>query len=285
MAAPQPPGAAPIAVVAGTGSFPEAVCQAILARGGRVFVVALEGFAASALDRHPHVRLRLGQYGAFLSAIRKAGCREVVFVGGVRRPESWRDLVPDLGLIRRLPRVVQLFRGGDDHLLSGVVRITEEAGFAVRGVHEIAPGLVLGPGPFGARAPGAEDLADIARGLAALDALSPYDVGQGLVISGGRVLAIEAAEGTNAMLERVAQLRAGRGGPRRGVFVKAPKRGQNLKVDMPAIGPETIERAAAAGLTGIAARAGGVLTVEPERMLALADAAGLFIHGVGEEGA
>ena len=138
------------------------------------------------------------------------------------------------------------------------------------------------PDSLGARPVSPDDEADIAFGARLLEALSGFDAGQGAVVAAGRVLAIEAAEGTDAMLARVAELRANgrlrRMGPA-GVLVKAPKRGQDLRLDMPAVGPNTIEGAARAQLRGVALAAGRVLLVERERCAREADAAGLFAYG------
>jgi UDP-2,3-diacylglucosamine hydrolase len=179
-----------------------------------------------------------------------------------------------------------LFRRGDNGLLVGLAAIFEREGIRIVGAHEAAPRLVAPAGPIGARAPSPEDETDIALGARLLEALSAFDAGQGAVIAAGRVLAIEAAEGTDAMLKRVADLRSqGRlriAGPA-GVLVKAPKRGQDLRLDMPAIGPKTIQNAATAQLRGAAVAAGRVLIAERELLSREADAAGLFVAGFSHE--
>jgi DUF1009 family protein len=277
----------PLAIVAGAGSFPLAVADAVVAGGREVYVVALAGISDPDIGRFPHCWIGLGQFGHFLSNVTREGCREVVFVGAVTRPQDWRDLAPDVGLLRRLPRVIKLFRGGDNHLLSGVLRLTEEAGLRVRGVHEVAPRVLLPEGPLGAREPDAEAEADIMLALDLLRALSPFDVGQGAVVAHGRVLAVEAADGTDGMLAHVAGLRRSgrlklRG--RQGVLVKAPKRGQDMRVDLPAFGPSTVAGAQAAGLRGIAGPAGRALVVDGDKLAAAADAAELFVIGLVTDG-
>jgi DUF1009 family protein len=175
-----------------------------------------------------------------------------------------------------------LFRRGDNGLLVGLAAIFEREGIRIVGAHEAAPRLVAPVGPLGARAPSPEDETDVALGARLLEALSAFDAGQGAVVAAGRVLAIEAAEGTDAMLMRIAEMRAsGRlrlAGPA-GVLVKAPKRGQDLRLDMPAIGPSTIQNAAKAQLRGTAVAAGCVLIVDRVRSAREADAAGLFVAG------
>jgi hypothetical protein len=123
---------------------------------------------------------------------------------------------------------------------------------------------------------------EIARGFALLSATSAFDIGQAAVVAGRRVLAVEAAEGTDAMLDRVAAMRAsGRitVPTGTGVLVKAPKHRQDRRFDLPSIGPGTVTRAATAGLAGIAVVAGATIVAEPQRLAEEADRAGLFVAG------
>jgi hypothetical protein len=184
--------------------------------------------------------------------------------------------------LKRAPELAQLFRGGDNRLLVGIAGIFEREGLRVVGAHEIAPQLLAPAGPIGARAASSEDEADARAGAALLAALSPFDAGQSVVVAKGRVIAIEAAEGTDATLARIAELRASgrlrfRGSA--GVLVKAPKRDQDLRLDMPAVGPKTIEAAKRAQLRGVALAAGGVLVADRQAFSRAADEAGLFVVG------
>lgn len=269
----------PLGVIAAAGSIPAAVCEAAQAQGRKVFVVALKGQAQPSLSRFPHRWVRLGEVGGLLNALKEASCREVVIVGGLRRPDLWRIGV-DFGFVWHLPTILSLTRGGDDTILKRVVRFFESQGFIVRGAHEIAPELLAPRGPFGAHAPAEEHERDIARGLELLEALGPFDVGQGAVVARGHILAIEAAEGTDEMLKRCAGLRQWGGRCRAGVLVKAPKSGQELRIDMPVIGPRTVELAAAAGLAGIAVTSGQVMIADQAGMVSLADSRDLFVIGV-----
>ena len=223
----------------------------------------------------------MGEVGKLFAALKGRAIAEMVIIGAMARPE-FADLRLDWGAVKRAAGLAQLFRRGDNGLLAGLAAIFEREGVRVVGAHEIAPRLLAPVGPIGARAASAEDETDIALGARLLEALSSFDAGQGAVVAAGRVVAIEAAEGTDAMLARVAEMRAsGRlrfAGPA-GVLVKAPKRGQDLRLDMPAIGPKTIEGAAKAQLSGIAVAAGHVLILERERCAREADAAGLFVAG------
>jgi DUF1009 family protein len=202
-------------------------------------------------------------------------------IGSLVRP-AISQLALDWKTLLVLPRVVRAYYGGDDHLLSGVARIFEDHGFRLLGAHEVAPDILVGEGALGAHKPSDSDQADIARGLSLLHAIGPYDVGQAAVISNNHVLALEASEGTDGMLARVAELRrAGRiRAQKGGVLVKAPKPGQDRRFDLPSIGPRTIENAASAGLAGIAVIAGGTIVAEPQALIAAADKAGLFVIGM-----
>jgi DUF1009 family protein len=268
-----------LGILAASGSIPVAVCEAAAAKGIEVFVVALKGQASQEITRFPHRWVRLGEIGGLLNALRDAKCRDIVIVGGLKRPDIWRAGM-DFGFIWHLPTILSLTRGGDDTLLQRVVRFFETQGFGVRGAHEIAPALLAPSGPCGVHKPKDEHQGDIARGLAVLDALGPFDVGQSVVVERGHILAVEAAEGTDEMLKRCAGLHQwGRHG-RAGVLIKAPKVGQELRVDMPVIGPRTIENAANAGLAGIAVASGEVMIADQAEMISLADRNEIFVTGV-----
>ena len=278
-----PAGAAPLAIISGAGSLPFTVADAVEKRGRRAVLFAIRGWAdARRVAAYPHYWAAVGQFGRFCRLARQEGCRDVVMIGSVVRPALWR-IKPDLATLRLLPRILALFRGGDDHLLSGIAKIFEDHGFRLVGAHEIVPEILMQEGPLGREHPRDRDRADIQKGLALLDATSPFDVGQAVVVADERVLAIEAAEGTDHMLARIAELRrAGRipAAGRRGVLVKAAKRGQDRRLDLPSIGPRTIERAAQAGLAGVAVVAGSTVVAEPERIAAAADRESMFVVGV-----
>jgi DUF1009 family protein len=262
--------------------MPLTVCEAAVAQGRRVHVVGLSGLADPRIDEFPHEWVRLGQLGHLIGSLKKAGCQDLVIIGALRRPNIWKSGV-DFGFFRHLPTIISLTRrGGDDGVLTGVVRFFEDQGFRVRGAHEIAPSLVAPTGALGSIAPETDVQADIARGFAVLAALAPFDVGQSVVVARGHVLAVEAAEGTDGMLRRCAELRQWGGSRRTGVLVKAPKRGQEMRVDMPVIGPRTVDLAAKAGLAGIAVASGQVMIAEQAEMIAHADRQGLFVIGADE---
>jgi UDP-2,3-diacylglucosamine hydrolase len=273
--------ARPLAILCGAGAFPLEVAADARRAGRAPFLIGVAGSSESGIEAYPHVWLRMGEVGKLFAALKERGIGEMVIVGAMSRPD-FADLRLDWGAVKRVGELARLFRRGDNGLLVGLAQIVEREGVHIVGAHEIAPRLVAPVGPFGARGVSPDDEADIAFGKDLLEALSRFDAGQAVVVGAGRALAIEAAEGTDAMLARVADMRAG-GRLRRqrpaGVLLKAPKRGQDLRLDMPAIGPDTIHRAARAHLRGVAIAAGCVLVVERARCAREADAAGLFVYG------
>jgi DUF1009 family protein len=280
-AAPADPG--PVAIICGGGTFPFTVADALIRQGRRVVLFPLSGFAdEQAASRYPHYRAYVGQMGRFLRIARREGCRDVVFIGTLVRP-AIRELRLDWTTLRLMPRIARIYYGGDDRLISGVGRIFEDFGFRMLGAHEVAPEILVPEGPLGRHSPSPADEADIAQGLAVLRATGDFDIGQAVVVSKNHVLALEAAEGTDGMLERVAALRAAgriRAPAGQGVLVKAPKPNQDRRFDLPSIGPKTIEGVRRAGLAGLAVAAGETIVAEPQAIVEAADRAGLFVVGV-----
>jgi UDP-2,3-diacylglucosamine hydrolase len=281
-AAPSFTAEGPLALVCGGGSLPLAVADLVAARGRSVVLFPLHGAAdPQSGARFPHHWLYLGQLGKFSRLAHAAGCRDVVFIGSLVRPVFWKMRF-DLTALVLLPRIAAAFRGGDDHLLSNVSRVVERQGFRLLGAHEVAPEILVPHGALGRAQPSERDREDIALGFDYLRAAGPFDIGQAVVVADKRVLAVEAAEGTDQMLARVAQLRAiGRiGAPKGiGVLVKAPKPAQDRRFDLPSIGPHTVAGVVRAGLAGIAVAAGETVIAEPDRLVAAADGGDIFVIG------
>ena len=280
----------PLGIIAGRGPLPRAVAEAAASRGLSLHIVGIRGEARDEIERFPHTWVKWGEIGKMFRALDQNGCGDIVIIGGVNRPD-FSNVRLDLGAIKTLPFILSLGKGGDDHVLSRVVRFFEQKGYRVHGADAIAPELLAEEGVLGGKAPNAEDKADIDLAFRVVGALGRLDVGQAAVVAKGYVLAVEAAEGTDAMLARCAELRAaGRTGKRgrAGVLVKVPKFGQEERVDLPTIGPDTVTKAAGAGLAGIAVAAGRVLMADRDATIATADRNGLFLLGVslaGRDGA
>ncbi|MBI1204355.1 MAG: DUF1009 domain-containing protein [Rhodopseudomonas sp.] len=278
----------PLAMICGGGSLPLAIADYVTARGRQVVLFPLHGAAVGAgFERFPHHWVHVGQIGKFMRLARAAGCREVVLIGSLVRPSIWQTR-PDFKALCLMPRVVAAFRGGDNHLLTGMSRLLEGDGFRLRGAHEVAPEILVPEGVLGGIAPSDRDRADIALGLDYLQTAGRFDIGQAVVVAGRHILAVEGVEGTDQMLERVAALRANgriRAPAGAGVLVKAPKPDQDRRFDLPSIGPTTAEGVARAGLAGIAVVGGATIMAEPARLASAADRAGVFVVGMPPESA
>ena len=282
-AAPTSSQEAPLALICGGGSLPVAVADFVAARGRKVLLFPLHGAANPAdFARRPHQWLYFGQGRKI-----RADCprcrlprRGVHWIAGApgafgRSGRTSRSLL-------LMPRIAAAYRGGDNHLLSGIARLFEAEGFRLLGAHEVAPEILVPEGALGSTQPSERERADIALGFDYLHATGGFDVGQAVVVAGRHVLAVEAAEGTDDMLARVAQMRANgrvRTPAGSGALVKAPKHGQDRRFDLPSIGPQTIDGVARAGLAGIAVVAGSTIVAEPERLVQAADRAGIFVLG------
>jgi UDP-2,3-diacylglucosamine hydrolase len=273
----------PVGLIAGGGVMPFAVADSLAARGIDPVLFALKGACDPiAVARFRHRWISVGQFGRAEKLFRAEGCRDLVFIGTLVRP-ALSEIRLDWGTLRALRQIWAAFRGGDDHLLSGIGRIFEQDGFRMVGIKDVAPDLLMPRGCATRAAPDAAATADIARGREVLAALGPFDIGQAVIVIDGHVVAVEGIEGTDGLLAQVARLRSEgriRAKAGRGVLVKAPKRTQDLRFDLPTIGPRTVEGAVAAGLTGLAVVAGNTIVVEPQSMIEAADAAGVFVTGL-----
>ncbi|MCF8477195.1 MAG: UDP-2,3-diacylglucosamine diphosphatase LpxI [Pseudolabrys sp.] len=285
-AAPSQSQDGPLAMICGGGSLPLAVADYVAARGRQVVLFPLHGAAnAKGFERFPHHWVHVGQIGKFMRLARAAGCRDMVLIGSLIRPSIWQSR-PDFKGLSMLPRVLAAFRGGDNHLLTGMSRLLEQEGFHLCGAHEVAPEILVPEGELGSMAPSDLDRADIVLGLEYLKAAGAFDIGQAVVVAGRHILAVEAIEGTDQMLERVAQLRTnGRisAAAGTGVLVKAPKPNQDRRFDLPSIGPKTVDLVARAGLAGIAVVGGATIMAEPEKLMQAADRAKIFVVGMAAE--
>jgi DUF1009 family protein len=275
-----------LGLVAGGGGLPLEILNACRIADRPTFVVRLKGFAGPELAQFDGVDAGLAEFGKTFKALKNARCQAVCFAGLVPRPD-FAALRPDLRGLAALPGAMAAASKGDDALLRYIIHEFEREGFAVEGADQVVGGLTLGEGPLGARAPTDADGVDIDRAMQAARVLGELDIGQAAVSVRGVVLALEAQEGTDAMLGRCAQLPSAlRGAPEApvGVLAKAPKPIQDRRIDLPTIGPETVMAAARAGLAGIVGEAGGLLIIDRPAVIATADELGLFILGVAREG-
>lgn len=265
-----------LGIIAGQGELPARIIQACRDSGRDFFVVAIEGQAdPESIVGTPHIWSRLGAADTAFTKLREVAAEEIVLAGAVRRP-SLGALRPDMRTARFLARLARAALG-DNTLLSAVVREFEDAGFRVVGPDEILGSCVTEAKRYGRAEPDSQAKADIEIGIRMARALGALDIGQAVVVQQGVVLGVEAIEGTDALIARCMALRRDGAG---GVLIKLKKPGQEHRVDLPTIGPQTVSAAAKAGLRGIAIEAGGSLILDPAAVAAKADETGLFVIGI-----
>lgn len=260
------------ALIAGRGALPAAL---VAAMAEPPLVAAVDGFVPEGLA--VDMVFRVERLVPFLRALDEAGVGRVVFAGAVQRPRLDPALL-DPATAELLPRLMQAMAAGDDATLRAVLEIFAQSGFAVSGVEDVAPGLLPGPGVLAGNVT-PRDEADAARAAEIVAALGAVDVGQGAVVAQGLCLGVEALPGTDAMLAAVAEIGALRPDPSRGrgLFYKAAKPGQDRRIDLPTLGPDTLRRVAAAGLGGVAFEAGSVICLDLAGMQRLAGDFGIFL--------
>lgn len=271
----------PLGILACAGPLPLEVADAAQRQGRSVHIVAIEGFASGDVARFPHERVKLGQLGQLLASFERAGARELVIAGAMQRPDLL-GLRIDWGFVRNLGTILSLTRGGDDSVLRRVIRFFEGQGFRVVGAGDVAPGLLAPEGMLGGQPPSSQHEAAIEQAARLIRMLGPFDVGQAAVATDRGIVAVEGARGTDAMLGDLGPGGLGAGLGQGGVLVKLAKPDQEMRIDLPTIGPETVRRAAAAGLAGIAVGAGRTIVLERARVIEATDAAGLFVAGLAD---
>jgi DUF1009 family protein len=267
-----------LGIIAGGGELPVAIAESVRESGRAVVVLAMAN-ADEALALFPRENVGIGELGKSFALLREHGCDDVTLAGQVSRPE-WNAIKLDTRGVMALPKVVAAALKGDDALMRAMIGMFEKEGFRVIGTAEAAPNLVAAAGIYGRVKPGEQALADIAQAREIIRRLGELDIGQAAVVAEGLTLAVEAAEGTDAMLGRLTSLSRnlrGTSEKRRGVLVKAPKPGQERRIDLPVLGMRTIELAAAGGLAGVAVEAGGALLMRKAKLVEAADRLGLFV--------
>jgi DUF1009 family protein len=272
-----------LGLIAGGGDLPLAIAARCEAEGRDLFVIRLDGFADPHLVRYAGTDLGMAELGKALTALKVANCKVVCFAGTVSRPD-FKRLKPDLKGATLLPGIIAAATKGDDALLRKILSVFENEGYSVEGADDILGGETLPQGALGGIIPSPDQLADLRKSLHVAEKAGELDIGQGAVVCDGLVLAVEAQEGTDAMLARVAGLPAdlrGAPGAPKGALGKAPKPIQDLRVDMPVIGTRTLELAAKAGLAGVGGIAGQLILIDRAALIETADRLGLFVWGEG----
>jgi DUF1009 family protein len=276
-----------VAVIAGSGRLPVDVAQGLASHGHAPLIVEIKGETdrGSELASFETERIGLGEFAKVFPRLKRRGVTHIVLAGGISRRPALSEIRVNLTLLRHLPTVLTALARGDDGLLSIMVRAIEGEGVRVVGAHEILPELLAIEGPMSRVEPRKGDWRDLDAAYFAARAIGALDIGQGTVAIGGRVIAVEGIEGTDGLLQRVKEMRGhGRlAGKARGVLVKCAKPGQELRADLPTIGPATVEMAHAAGLAGIGVEAGHALVLDFGGLVERANALGLFVVGLSPQ--
>ncbi|MEL0303134.1 MAG: UDP-2,3-diacylglucosamine diphosphatase LpxI [Rhodobiaceae bacterium] len=256
------PATGKLAVIAGQGGLPETLANNARQQGHEVIIFAVSGQADAAFSGFDCIDIPLGAIGRTRDLLVEAGCTRMVMAGKIRRP-SLAQLKPDAAAVKLLAKAVGR---GDDALLRVIAGYFAEAGIETVAPDSFMPRSAMPKGVLAGKLD-AELQADIDLGLAVLNALGEHDVGQSIIIQDRRVIAVEAAEGTDAMLARSKAL-LDRTGPA-AVFVKCRKSGQDDRLDVPVVGVETLRSAAAAGVSVLALQADGVMLAAPPETLGM----------------
>ena len=267
------------AVLAGSGRLPELLALELRRQGNPPLCVSIDGEAGGWIGAFEHLTVNSVQAVVLVRALRTKKVKQAVLAGGMRgRPSLW-SIRPDWVTITNFLRFYKALRQGDDALLRCVIEMLEAQGFSVVGAHEILPDLIAPAGVLTKKQPSDADKADRDVALAAALLNGSKDLGQAAVAVFGKVMAVEDARGTNAMLRRMGDLQDGEKSSPQGVLAKAAKPQQERRVDLPSIGPETVDHAVRAGLAGIAVSAGSSLILDRDEVIKRADAAGIFVEG------
>ena len=270
-----------LALIAGGGALPVEVATYVQRIGRPYTVVRIEGLTDTALDNHPGHTLGLGDFAKLFEILASEQCKAVTMCGYVQRPD-FDTMKRDTGGAQAILTIQAAARGGDDSLLRQVAKVIASQGYHIEGAHEANPELLIGAGLQAGPDPSPEAMEDALEALRVAAAIGNLDIGQGAIVAGRLTLAVEAQEGTQAMLRRIPTLPQnvrGSTANRKGVLAKLPKPIQDLRLDMPTIGVATIEDAAEAGLSGIVARSQHLLIVDKATVYARAAELGLFIYG------
>ena len=267
-----------LGLIAGNGRFPFLVLDAARSIGHDVTVVAIKEEAlpdlADAAARAPRAALHwvsLGQLGKCISLLKEAGVTEAVMAGQVKHAKLFADIVPDLTLIGVLLR---LKARNTDALISGVADVLREHGINLLDSTAFLAPLLAREGVLTRRSPTEDERADLEHGYRVADAVAGLDVGQTIAVKSGAVVAVEAMEGTDAVIARAGEL-AGAGVR----IVKVAKPNQDMRFDVPVVGVSTIDAMAAAGATLLSVDAGKTLLIDGEAIIRAADEAGIAIVG------
>jgi hypothetical protein len=262
-------------LIAGNGRFPLLALESARQLGLDVTVIAIQEEASrevEALAARCHW-VSLGQLGKMIEICKREGITEVMMCGQVKHAKIFSSIAADWRLLKLL---ATLPSKNTDGLIGGVIKILADEGIQLRDSTALLKPLLAEPGPMTRRKPEKEEMADIEYGRRVANALAGFDVGQGVAICERACVAMEAMEGTDAMLRRAATLVNGR----RMAMVKVARRREHLLFDVPVVGLDTIPVMRETGTTALAVEAGRTLMLDKEKMIEAADVAGIAIVGL-----
>lgn len=271
-----------IGLLAGSGALPHAVVAGALEQNYDVFVAVLKGFAETSDFSQNSKEFGLGEIGQLLKALKAQKCTHIIMAGNISRPD-FKAIKPDFTGVKLLPKAIAAAKKGDDALLKFILTVFEKYGFVILAPQDVCNSSLMPHGSLGEISPNDDSFMDIDKAMEIALRIGSHDIGQGAVVCDGLVLAVEAQEGTDKMLTRVADLPTnirGTSEQKMGVLAKRLKPEQESRVDLPTIGVETIRRVHKAGLAGIALEAGKAFVLDIESVKALADDLGVFVYGV-----
>ena len=259
-----------LAIISGSGKLP------LLIKKAYKNAITIKFTNPEKVYENKVLKCEFEKLGFLLDSLKKNRIRRVVMAGAINRPQFDRSKLDEYTL-SIMPTLSAKLVQGDNELLSFIADEFEKKGYQIVGASEILPNLILKPG-FLCGASYEFIKRDIQKADRVLKLLSPEDIGQGIVIEKGLVIGIETLQGTNALLRFVAKtsphLRRGNIG---GIFVKRPKANQDLRFDMPVVGPETIKLAFEAGLRGLVVSPRSVIILDKEKCIQIAEANDFFI--------
>lgn len=268
-----------LAIISGTGALPRVIAEVCKESNQPYYVVLFKGTDLDWVKGHPVIETLIERPGKLIKELKKKECDQVVFAGAMRRPNVNPLKLDTLGM-KLVSKVLSNSKTGDDATLRAIVEVFENEGIIVRAAQDVAPDILPNEGVLTKLHPTEHDKSDVERAKTLVATLGELDVGQGAVVAQGLCLALETIQGTDVMLEFVANNRDGftsNTSDAKGVLYKAAKPKQDLRVDLPAIGPKTITNVHQAGLAGVAIQSRAVMILEREKTISLANELGVFI--------
>ena len=258
-----------IGIFAGSGTLPKEILFFLNKNKKKYIVLNLSNKKIK-----NSIDVQLGQFGKILNILKKYKIKKVIFAGYVKRP-NLSSLKFDLKAISYIPKLMQVFKKGDGNILNFATQILKKNNIKVIPSHTYCKHLLINKTITKSK-PSAEDIKDFTKGKKILDTLSEFDIAQGILLDNGYVMAIEAAEGTDAMLKRVAKIKLKNKG-KSGVLIKLPKKKQSLSYDLPTIGFKTVQLCIKSKLNGIFLKKNQNIFLDQKKALNLANKHGFFI--------